>query len=136
MDVKNERDYLGRTAVFVAAQNGCLGALQVLWEEAGANLETPDNRRATPLHIAAYNGHLDVVEYLLTEGVEMDVVDDNDNSPISLAAQQGHFRVVRLLIERGASWNFQLPDGRTILHILAENNEADILYQILNPIIE
>jgi lysophospholipase len=37
--------------------------------KSGADLSSPDYDMRTPLHIAVSNGHSDVVEYLLSEGL-------------------------------------------------------------------
>lgn len=53
-----------------------------------------------PVHYAAYNGHLDVLKYL----IEVQRVDVNARTaagctPLFLAAQQGHTRAVKYLIQ-------------------------------------
>lgn len=51
----------------------------------------------TALAFAAYNGHRDVVQALLTRGAEV-----NDRSPLVLAASGGYTDVVQLLLGAGA----------------------------------
>ena len=52
------------TALMFAASAGHIGALRLLAEH-GANVETPMNDGATPVYIAACNGHEEVVKQLL-----------------------------------------------------------------------
>ncbi len=47
--------------------------------------ETGKYRKATPLHVAAMNGHLTVVELLLKHGADTKFVDDDGKLPIDLA---------------------------------------------------
>lgn len=66
-----------------------------------SELEQPDHQGATPLHIAAANGYVRVVEFLLEHHVNVDAVDKDLWTPVHAAACWGHvsgyeFRVVTL----------------------------------------
>ena len=51
----------------------------------------------TPLHDAAKNGHLSVVEYLVNQKADIDVKNKNGETPLELASQEGYWNVVELL---------------------------------------
>ena len=36
----------------------------------------------TPIHFACKNGHVDIVSYLLSKGVLIDIKNDNGNTPV------------------------------------------------------
>ena len=57
---------------------------------------------ATPLFIAAQNGHLDVVRHLVEVGADKDKARDDGATPLYIAAENGHLDVVRHLVEVGA----------------------------------
>ena len=50
------------------------------------NLETPDNTGTTPLWIASSEGHLDVVKFLHSCGVNSDKPDDYGSTPLWIAS--------------------------------------------------
>lgn len=52
----------------------------------------------TPLHIAAENGHTEVLECLLKERAEVRSVDHKGHSALLIAAEQGHHATVALLL--------------------------------------
>ena len=73
--------------------------------EAGANKDqgTTDDG-TTPLLIAAQNGHLEVVRFLVESGAKKDQCTIDDGStPLRVAAQKGHLEVVRFLAESRAN---------------------------------
>ncbi|XP_076668308.1 myosin phosphatase targeting subunit 75D isoform X1 [Andrena cerasifolii] len=71
----------------------------------GGDLEYKDHQGATPLHIAAANGYLRVVEFLLDQDVSTDVEDNDKWQPVHAAACWGHLEVLELLVQNGADLN-------------------------------
>ncbi|KAF7181547.1 hypothetical protein CNMCM7691_000766 [Aspergillus felis] len=54
----------------------------------------------SPVCLAALNGHVDVVEYLIRHGAELNA--ETKNILLFLAAGNGHLRIVQLLVRQGA----------------------------------
>ncbi|KAH0953815.1 hypothetical protein HN011_011422 [Eciton burchellii] len=71
----------------------------------GGDLEYKDHQGATPLHIAAANGYVRVVEFLLDQHVSTDVEDNDKWQPVHAAACWGHLEVLELLVQNGADLN-------------------------------
>lgn len=55
----------------------------------GSDLNTADYDGRSPLHVAACEGHLNVVEYLLNERANVDAIDRFGHTPLHNAE---HFR--------------------------------------------
>ena len=72
------------------------------FREVGADKDQTLNSGATPLYIAAQNGHLDVVRHLVEVGADKDQALNSGATPLYIAAQNGHLDVVRHLVEVGA----------------------------------
>ena len=51
----------------------------------------------TPLHFAAENGHLSVVEYLVNQKADMNAKDKYNWTPLHYASQNDHLSVVEYL---------------------------------------
>ena len=65
-------------------------------------LEFRDKEGATPLHIAAANGYLSVLEFLLSIPCSTEVADIDLWRPIHAAACWGNLDVVEVLAQNGA----------------------------------
>lgn len=57
---------------------------------------------ASPLFIAAQNGHVRVAQLLISGGASVDQRRLDNASPLWIAAQMNHSAVVRLLLKCGA----------------------------------
>jgi ankyrin repeat protein len=82
----------------------------------GADVNARNQRRVTPLHMAARYGLALTAAALLRHGAEVDARDVNNETPLYRAVNLGHLDVARILLEHRADPN--LPDrlGQTPLH--------------------
>lgn len=66
--------------------------------EAGADVNTPDAARWTPLHHASYNGSLEMVALLLERGARAEVSGGpKGQTPQEMALEKGHAEIAALL---------------------------------------
>lgn len=80
----NEQDDNGDTAVFHAAGGGYTGIVTKL-RKAGANLDTPNKARVTPLSSSAGRGDLKMFRHLLAEGASLYVVHPEEGMNLALS---------------------------------------------------
>ena len=86
--------------LLVAAQNGHLGVVEVLWEtlneEVGLNVAKRGG--ATPLYIACQNGHFEVVAKLVDLKAEVNRSLQSKETPLFIACQGGFLNVAGFLL--------------------------------------
>lgn len=66
----------------------------------------------TPLHLATYFGHRDVMEVLLHRDADVDAVNDNGDTALHKAAFIGREDIVMLLLQNNADVNVINGEGR------------------------
>lgn len=82
--------------------------------------------QGTPLHHAAFAGHVDTVRYLLDAGADVDAAGDWVGTPLGLAAAKGHMAVVELLLEHRAGPNRCSKYVGTATHMACAAGRLDI----------
>jgi len=65
--------------------------------ERGADQEARDDGDMTPLHYAAYYGHLPMVQYLCEQGADKEARDADGRTALNYATEVGHLPVVKYL---------------------------------------
>lgn len=71
--------------------------------EAGADLEAMTIRGSTPLHCAAYNGHIELIQILLEAGAPLETARIGGDTPLHIAASHRDIEVVKVFLAAGAS---------------------------------
>ena len=91
----------------IAGQYGCTplhhavmkGHLHLI-EEQGCEPSCLYRNKQAPLHLAAYNGQLDIVKFLtLEKHCNPNQVDNQKSTPLHYAAGKGHLQVVQFFVE-------------------------------------
>jgi cytohesin len=77
-------------------------------------------RHDSPLMAATKKGQFEMVEKLLSEGIDANTADDYKNSVLQEAAIRGHKDIVLLLINNGADVNAKNKSGISIIGAVAE----------------
>jgi ankyrin repeat protein len=79
----------------------------------GADINLKNGSGNTPLHLAASNGHYDVLELLLLHGSQVNAIDNEGNTPLHHAFFFGYKEIVRILLANGANPNIPNSFGKS-----------------------
>ncbi|KAJ2994551.1 hypothetical protein NUW58_g1526 [Xylaria curta] len=82
------------------AAESCVPILRRL-ANAGANLESGDNRGDTPLCWAVINGNTAAIQYLVSKGAQINTLKPKWGSPVHRAAVYGKPQILRMLVGMG-----------------------------------
>ena len=95
--------------------------------EHGANMESlsMSKNKRTPLNYAAWDGRLEVGQYLLDRGADIGARDGQRSTPLMRAVYREHVEFTRMLIEHGAVIDARDHVGWTSLHWAAENGRTE-----------
>lgn len=105
-----------------AATAGSVPRMQLL-HLAGANVNSR-GAMGTPLFLAAGEGRLNAVRYLLDEGADVNLRGEYGNTALTEAAYYGHLSVIKELLLRGADVNVMSIDGTPLDIAIGRNNVA------------
>ncbi|ETV94300.1 hypothetical protein, variant [Aphanomyces invadans] len=122
-----------RTALHWAAISGSAACVLRLLAHK-ANPEAKDRDGRTPLHWAARNNHLEVVQVLLMQGQANPNTLDYDGSPVlyfAAGAEGVSAKVVSALVEAGANLAYTDAQGNTPLHIALINENRTTAVSLL-----
>ncbi|MCP4748815.1 MAG: ankyrin repeat domain-containing protein [Desulfobacteraceae bacterium] len=104
------------------------------WIDAGADVNQADNNGITLLHLAAHEGHIEVVKLLLSHpNIDVNQADNNGITLLHLAARRGHVEIVKLLLSRpGIDVNKADNYGWTPLSMAAGRGHVEIVKFLLS----
>ncbi|XP_067656244.1 serine/threonine-protein phosphatase 6 regulatory ankyrin repeat subunit B-like [Haliotis asinina] len=128
----NSRDNEGRTSLMVSAYWGHKEVFDLLvGEGANVSLVADDGRHI--LHSAAAGGHVDMVEYILSQSiVDINIRNKEGVTPVMTAAGRGRREVYDLLVAKGADVSLVAHGGFNILHSAVKGGHVEIVKRVLS----
>ncbi|XP_077435531.1 uncharacterized protein ankrd50l [Vanacampus margaritifer] len=126
------RDAEGRPLLYLLVLEGQLHMSTLLIEKGGPPLESRDSESRTALHVASWQGIVDVVDLLLKHRANPNAQDAEGRPPLHSVAWTGHTDVGRRLLS-ASTINIDLTchQGATALSIAAQQGHADVVAILL-----
>ena len=101
--------------------------------DAGADIETKDDRGRSPLHMASISGKFAVVKMLIEAGAGVRTTDNEGDTCLILAAYFGHTETVRYLVGLPeVDVNHSEDDNFTALHFAAQENHPEVVKVLID----
>ncbi|KAL1122657.1 hypothetical protein AAG570_002984 [Ranatra chinensis] len=116
----------GNAALLDAAKRGNLARVQRLVTPENINCRDTQGRNSTPLHLAAGYNNVEVAEYLLENGADVNAQDKGGLIPLHNASSYGHLDIAALLIKYNTVVNATDKWGFTPLHEAAQKGRTQL----------
>ena len=86
-----------------------------------------------PLHIAIVRSNTEFVQLLVDCGIDLTMTDPDTYTPMHCAAELGNLAMMQLLLKHQPDFETTLgdPEGQTIFHLAANNEDPEVLKLIL-----
>ncbi|KAF7236669.1 hypothetical protein EYD10_16617 [Varanus komodoensis] len=136
VDASGSVDFDGETIegappLWAASAAGHMSVVRSLMKR-GACVNQTTRTNSTPLRAACFDGHLEIVRYLVGEkGADLEVANRHGHTCLMISCYKGHSEIARYLLERGANVNRRSVKGNTALHDCAESGSLDIMQLLL-----
>lgn len=115
-------------AIFDAIKVGNVEKLQFLIHKSDLSLSAIQKENSVSLVLMAIErGCLDIVKYLIKNGLSLKVKNDHDDTPAHLAAAKGCLDILKFLKEKGCSLKHENDSGHKPIHVAAKNGHLDVL---------
>ncbi|RUS77619.1 hypothetical protein EGW08_014619 [Elysia chlorotica] len=129
------QDKHDKTAIFLAAEENKIQVLKKLLSKPRVKqlINESDCYDNSPLHIAAKQGYLDIVQCLLENGADLDDKNEEEETPLHLAAKHGRTNIVRELIKTDTTIvNDEDENSNTALHLAAQCGHYKVVKLLLD----
>ncbi|KAL3318831.1 hypothetical protein Ciccas_002503 [Cichlidogyrus casuarinus] len=98
-NIQTRTDINGNSPIHQAAKTNNLKITKIL-TDSGISINAKNDRDLTPLHVAAYNGCIDVARFLMDrEELIHNASDEDGNSPLHLACVSENLQIVETLVQ-------------------------------------
>ncbi|XP_065647040.1 myotrophin isoform X2 [Hydra vulgaris] len=110
-----------------SVQNGDIEKVRQAFMQKSFDVNEDIGNGTRLIHCAADYGQLEIIDYLISIGANINVVDKHGNSPLLNAVYEGHTSCVKLLLDKGADKNIKSPSGETAFQVA----ETEAIKQLL-----
>lgn len=122
-EAKRHVNKYGFTKFAEACEDGDLDLVKDLRAKDPEIMEIAEFAGNKPLQIAALNGNVEVVDYLIEQGCQIDCANVDKDTPLIDAAENGHLDVVNSLLKAGVDPLRQNYKGQQALDVVTDDTD-------------
>jgi len=121
----------GQTALHIATQEACTSTIfHLLNAEADPNIR--DANGNTCSHLAIKNGHINVLELLMSDSRTDPSISDNEkNTVLHVALKLGHYNLIPMMLPKARDLTKQDANGCSVIIEAIKNQLEDLALQML-----
>ncbi|OYY20685.1 MAG: hypothetical protein B7Y67_04795 [Polynucleobacter sp. 35-46-11] len=113
----------GENALMMAAFDGDLATVKLLVLDKKA---TVNKTGWAPIHYAATNGHLQIVQFLMANGAMINALSPSETTPLMMAIGSGNDDLIKYLLDNGADLRMRNHEGYTAIDVAQMFGKDDI----------
>jgi len=113
----------GENALMLAAFDGELALVKnlVLQKKAAVN-----KLGWAPIHYAATNGHLEITQFLMANGAQINALSPSETTPLMMSIGSGNDQLIKFLLDNGADLRMRNHEGYTAIDVAQLFGKDDI----------
>jgi len=114
-----------------AAKNGDLALIKKLLEKDPKLLDSGNMLQQSPLLIASYQGHEEIIAFLLEKKADVNKKDKFGATALHMASLKGNVAIVKLLLSHGADINIASNNGKVPMQMAFEAEQTEVVGELL-----
>ena len=113
----------GENALMMAAFDGQLALVKTLVIDKKAVV---NKTGWAPIHYAATNGHLEVAQFLMANGAQVNALSPSETTPLMMSVVSGNEKLIKYLLDSGADLRMRNHEGYTAIDVAQLFGKDDI----------
>ena len=113
----------GENALMMAAFDGQLALVKTLVLEKKAAINKPG---WAPIHYAATNGHLEITQFLMANGAQVNALSPSETTPLMMSIGSGNEQLIKYLLDNGADLRMRNHEGYSAIDVAQLFGKDDI----------
>ena len=127
---KKQSNIAENTAFFTAAAKGDTQTVEQLVNSQQVPVDAQNDQGKSALMLAAENGHLNLVKWLVDNGSDLNAVDQDNETALILAAKKGYLLIIIYLLDHKADSTLKNLNGLTAFLEAIMNDQSDAAQKI------
>ena len=123
----------GGPSLHLACKSGDIKTVEKILSRKNVDINAREKQYGSrPLHWAAGQGHLEIVDLLLQKGADINATDNDNITPLHVAVGKKQKDVVRYLLDKKANPNLKDAKGDTPLQGAVELGQMDVVQLLVD----